>query len=196
LARKVQKKLDKWKSKSWYSIEAPYIDEMSLMSPQLQEEFFTKLFLMADFRLHHNSIQELMEFHRRNKLLLMAYDLNKLKILGRILADNKQHLFSENVTNYARIIQEMTSETLLRTNIINAFMHAFGYFSKRLEHSKRHYILDSIEAYRLGNLTLKELRQVMIPCIVEFQVDYLMEQTLFHPYPENLYFSAPETGKI
>ncbi len=163
-----------------------YADEASLMDKRIREHFLTSLFIQADLRLHHSSIQELMDFQTRNKLLLMAYDQRQLKVLGRILADHKHRSFTENVTAYVNTLQGMTSVPPSRSNFTNAFMHALGYFSHRLGSDKRQYLLDCIEAYRKGTLTLWELRKAMIPWIVEFHVDYLTDQTLFYPYPENL----------
>jgi uncharacterized protein YbgA (DUF1722 family)/uncharacterized protein YbbK (DUF523 family) len=164
----------------------PHVEEVSLMDREIREHFFTRLFMQADLRLHHSSIQELMDFQTRNKLLLMVYDQKKLKVLGRILADHKHRSFAENVTSYANALQEMTSAPPSRPNFINAFMHAFGYFSHRLGSDKKQYLLNCMEAYRKDTLTLWEIRKAMIPWILEFRVDYLADQTLFYPYPENL----------
>jgi len=164
----------------------PYADETSLMDPETRDHFLTRLFMQADLRLHHSSIRELMDFQTRNKLLLMAYDQRKLKVLGRILADHKHQPFAENVAAYTNLLQEMTSLPPSIDSFVNAFMHAFGYVSHRLGSDKRQYLLDCMEAYRQGTLTLQELRKSMILRILEFRIDYLADQTLFYPYPENV----------
>jgi uncharacterized protein YbgA (DUF1722 family) len=127
-----------------------------------------------------------MDFQTRNKLLLMAYDQRKLKVLGRILADHKHQPFAENVAAYTNLLQEMTSLPPSIDSFVNTFMHAFGYVSHRLGSDKRQYLLDCMEAYRQGTLTLQELRKSMILRILEFRIDYLADQTLFYPYPENV----------
>lgn len=164
----------------------PYADEMSLMDPEVKEQFLARLFMQADLRLHTTSIHELMDLHSRNKLLLMAYDQRKLKALGRILANHRKSPFVENVTTYSNILQEMTAVPPSKGNMTNAFMHAFGYFSYRLDPGKKQYLLDRMEAYRKGKLTLQELRKAMIPWITDFHENYLAEQTLFYPYPDKL----------
>lgn len=169
----------------------PYADEASLMDPETRDHFLTRLFMQADLRLYHGSIEELMDFQTRNKLLLMAYDQRKSKVLGRILADHKHRPFDEKVTAYVNTIHEMTSVPPSRGNIINAFMHAFGYFSHKMEFDKKQYLLDCMEACRKGTLTLQELRKSMIPWILEFHVAYLADQTLFYPYPEKLMDQLP-----
>lgn len=170
----------------------PYIDETALMDPESREHFLTKLFMLADLRLHTSSIKELMDFQARNKLLLMAYDQRKVKVLGRILADHKNQPFAENVAVYMNILQDLVKEKPSRSNTTNAFMHAFGYFSKDLGSDKKYYLLNCMEAYRKGAMTMQELRKAMIPRIFEFRVDYLADQTLFYPYPENLSFLGQE----
>lgn len=166
--------------------DIPHIDETSLMDPEKRDRFFTRIFTHADLRLHTSSIQELIDFQTRNKLLLMAYDQRKQKILGRILANYKSQHFPEIFTAYSKTLHEMTSIAPSRGNTINAFMHAFGYFSHRLESEKRQYLLNCMEEYRKGRLSLQELRRAFIPYIFEFNVDYLEDQTLFYPYPEKL----------
>lgn len=170
----------------------PCIDETSLLDAEIREHFFTRLFMLADLRLHHSSIQELIDFQARNKLLLMAYDQHKVKALGRILADHKNRPFAENVAVYVSTLQEMIAEKPSGANITNAFMHAFGYFSKRLGSDKKQYLLNCMEAYRKGTLTIQELRKAVVPWTLEFHVDYLLDQTLFYPYPETLDHLGPE----
>jgi len=170
----------------------PSIDETALMDPETREQFLTRLFMQADLRMHHSSIQELMDFQARNKLLLMAYDQCKVKTLGRILADHKNRTFDENMAVYVNTLQEMIKEKPSRANTTNAFMHAFGYFSKDLGSDKKQYLLNCMEAYRKGDLNIQELRKAIRHWILEFRVDYLADQTLFYPYPENLDHLDPE----
>jgi len=174
----------------------PYIDETSLIEHEIREHFLTRIFMYADLRLHLNSIQELMDFQSRNKLLLMAYDQRRSKVLGRILAGHKQRPFAEIVRAYTRTIQEITLVPPSRGNVINAFMHAFGYFSHKMGSDKKHYLLDCMEAYRKGVLTLQELRKSMIPWILEFRIAYLEDQTLFCPYPENSGIADQYKGNV
>lgn len=169
----------------------PYADETSLMDPETRDHFLTRLFMQADLRLHHSSIRELMDFQTRNKLLLMAYDQRKLKVLGRILADHKHQPFAENVASYTNLLQEMTSFPPSIDSFVNAFMHAFGYFSHRLGSDKKQYLLYCIEAYSKETLTLWELRKTIIPWVSELYVNYLADQTLFYPYPEKLMNQLP-----
>ncbi|OPY24493.1 MAG: hypothetical protein A4E23_00314 [Methanomethylovorans sp. PtaU1.Bin073] len=166
--------------------DIPHIDETSLMDSEAREHFVTRIFLHANLRLHNSSIQELIDFQTRNKLLLMAYDQRKVKILGRTLADHKHQYFAETVAAYVNTLHEMTLVPPSRANFANAFMHAFGYFSHRLESEKKQYLLNCIEEYRKGSLSLEDLRKAMIPRILEFHIDYLADQTLFYPYPEKL----------
>ncbi|MGD9778204.1 YbgA family protein [Methanomethylovorans sp.] len=174
----------------------PYADEVALMDPEIREHFLTRIFMYADLRLHLNSIQELMDFQSRNKLLLMAYDQRRSKVLGRILADHKQRPFAEIVRAYTRTVKEITLVPPSRGNVANAFMHAFGYFSHKMGSDKKQYLLDCMEAYRKGVLTLQELRKSMIPWILGFRIAYLEDQTLFYPYPENSGIADQYKGNV
>lgn len=162
------------------------IDEIALMDPEKRDHFFTRIFMHADLRLHNSSIQELLDFQTRNKLLLMAYDQRKQKVLGRILASHQKQHFAEIFTAYDKALHDMTSVQPSRANFTNAFMHAFGYFFHRLESEKKQYLLNHMEEYLKGSLSLQELRRTFIHHLLKFNVDYLADQTLFYPYPEKL----------
>ncbi|WP_367344063.1 YbgA family protein [Methanomethylovorans sp.] len=162
----------------------PYADEIALMDPEIREGFLIRVFMYADLRMHHGSIQKLMDFHRRNKLLIMAYDPMGPKVLEKILIDHKQRPFDESVNVYTRTLREITSVPPSKDNIINAFMHALGCLPHKMGSYKKQYMVDCMKAYGKGILTLQQLRKNMIR-ISEFHISYLKEQTLFYPYPEN-----------
>ncbi len=65
-------------------------DEARLDNFSIREHFFTKLFALADLRkvIDSGEMKELVDFHSRNKYLLMAYSQAKLKMLGRIVVNS------------------------------------------------------------------------------------------------------------
>jgi hypothetical protein len=61
----------------------PIEDEGTLKNFRIREDYLTKIFLLAEFRVikSNNKINELIKFHTRHKYLFMSYSqtlLNKL----------------------------------------------------------------------------------------------------------------------
>jgi uncharacterized protein YbgA (DUF1722 family) len=65
-------------------------------------------------------------------------------------------------------------------------MHAFGYFSDKLNHQEKVFFLDAIEKYRNGIMPLLVCLNLLKSWVIRFEEDYLANQTFFHPYPPDL----------
>ena len=65
-------------------------------------------------------------------------------------------------------------------------MHAMGYFSKDITKEETKLILDSFKKYQMRKLTIFTPMLLVKSYIVRFNITYLLEQTYFNPYPEDL----------
>ncbi len=67
-------------------------DEGRLRNLGIREHFLTRIFAFARFRLvqQSGSMSDLVRFHAANKLLLMAYNKEKMRELGRIVANGER----------------------------------------------------------------------------------------------------------
>lgn len=169
----------------------PYIlaeDEGRLHNFRIRDNFLARIFMNADFRKvkESNCLSELIHFQSRNKLLLMANSQKYTKILGRIVGNNEhkdiKDIFNEYETNL-----KLAFEKLPRyTNNINVLMHAMGYFTEYITKKETELILDSLEKYKIGKLTIMTPMLLIKSYAVRFNITYLLEQTYFNPYPEDL----------
>jgi uncharacterized protein YbgA (DUF1722 family)/uncharacterized protein YbbK (DUF523 family) len=171
-------------------------DEGRLRNFNIREHFLTKLFMLADFREVKTSqaMKELVKFHSQNKLLLMAYDQEKMRVLGRIVANTDKKPISELFQEYENILLEAFLKPAKYTANINVLMHGMGYFSKEITSNEKAFILDSLERYKAGRIPLSVPLNILRSLIVRFQQDYLMPQTFFEPYPEGL-VEITDSGK-
>jgi len=174
----------------------PIEDGCRLTNFRIREHFFTKLFTMAKFRevKSSKSMKELVQFHTENKLLLMAYNQEKMRILGRIVANPDKKPFSEIINGYEEQLAGAFSKVSRYASNINVLMHEFGYFSKELSSGEKAFFLDSLERYRAGSVPLSIPLNIIGALIVRFQEDYLAQQTFFGPYPEEL-MEITDSGK-
>jgi uncharacterized protein YbgA (DUF1722 family)/uncharacterized protein YbbK (DUF523 family) len=171
-------------------------DEARLGDFHIRENYLTKLFTIADFRrvYESGSINELIDFHARNKYLLMAISQSHLKVLGKVVAGHMKGHAEDVIQEYAdEIIEALTRPPKYKT-IINAMMHAFGHFSKELKKEEKEYFLEMLEKYRNAKVPMSLPLGILRSFVVRFDDEYLKQQTFFEPFPDEL-VTVTDSGK-
>jgi len=171
-------------------------DEARLKDFKIRENFLTKLFSIADFRTvrESGSMRELVGFHSRNKYMLMAYSQRQLSVLGRIVANPEKQKPGDVIAHYASELCKACERSPRYTANVNALMHAFGHVSKGLAKEERGYFLETVEKYRASRVPLSVPQSILRSMVVRFGDEYLMSQTFFEPYPEEL-ITVTDSGK-
>ncbi|MEN6293723.1 MAG: DUF523 and DUF1722 domain-containing protein [Methanobacterium sp.] len=169
----------------------PYLaveDEGRLRNLKIRENFLTKLYILADLRKvkKSRSFNELIKFHSHNKMLLMAYNQENMRKMGRIISNPDKRTFDDLISKYQTVFYNSILEPPQYTTNINVLMHAMGYFRKELTSNEKTFFLDSIEKYRNGIFPLFVCLNILKSWIIRFNNEYLTEQTFFEPYPEEL----------
>lgn len=166
----------------------PVEDEGRLHNYNIRDNFLTRIFINADFRKvkESNSLKELINFQSRNKLLLMSNSQKYAKTLDRITANSAGKdinvIFNEYEENLKLAFQRIPKYT----NNINILIHAMGYFSENITTKEIELILDSLEKYKMRKMTIMTPMLLVKSYAVRFNITYLLEQTYFNPYPEDL----------
>lgn len=169
----------------------PYLaieDEGRLRNPRIKEHFLTKLFTCASFRRtkETGSFDKLVQFHSKNKLLLKAYDQKETKALGRIVANREIKLFDKITGDYQqRLFKALKRPPRCGSNL-NVMMNAMGYFSSELSKEEKAFFLDSLQKYKNGILPLSVNITILRLWIEKYKEEYLLKQTFFEPYPQQL----------
>jgi uncharacterized protein YbgA (DUF1722 family)/uncharacterized protein YbbK (DUF523 family) len=171
-------------------------EEGRLKNFTIREHFFTKLFTLAKFRTLKDAtkIAALQQFHAENKYLFMAYNQLRLKKLGRILANNEKRPISEVYELYKGELAHLFAKAPRYTSNINVCEHIFGYFSNELTSNEKQYFLSLLEKYRERKLPLSSVTGVLKSWVIRFNDEYLLKQTYFQPYPEEL-IAISDSGK-
>ncbi len=83
----------------------PYLaveDEGRLRNLKIRENFLTKLYTLTRFRKikESPSLHDLINFHTQNKYLLMAYNQDNVRKMGRITANQDKIDIDELIQNY------------------------------------------------------------------------------------------------
>ena len=171
-------------------------DEDRLTNPRIREHFLTQLFVRARFRTLREApkIRRLIQFQAENKLLLIAYNQTKMRLLGRIVAGHDGENLATLLDDYGEQLGAAFSRAPRYTSNTNVLLHAFGYFSDRLSTRERAYFLDAVQSYREQQIPLGSVAAILRTWIARFENDYLASQTFFHPYPRELEASDRSGG--
>ncbi|MDH7488452.1 MAG: DUF523 and DUF1722 domain-containing protein [Anaerolineae bacterium] len=176
--------------------DLPVEDEGRLTNFAIREHFLTRIFALARLReaLQSGAMRDLVAFHARHKLLLMAYNQTELGALGRIVANPQKRPFADVAADYEAHFRRALLRPPRMGAIINVLMHALGYFSDSLSAREKAFFLDSLERYRARKIPLSAVTAILRSWIVRFDNAYLAEQVFFDPYPEAL-AEVTDSGK-
>lgn len=174
----------------------PAEDEGRLKNFSLREHFLIRLFLLAELRvvLGERSVQALIEFHTRHKLLLMACNQSRTRLLGRTLAGHARDSLERIAGEYARELRLAMEKPPPYTALINALQHAFGGLSQALSAEERRFFLSTLEEYRDERVPLSVPLRLLQAWALRQDNRYLLSQSLLNPYPREL-MDISDSGK-
>jgi uncharacterized protein YbgA (DUF1722 family)/uncharacterized protein YbbK (DUF523 family) len=163
-------------------------DEERLGDIGLRHHFLTKLFVVAGLRetIAQRSIGALVDFHARNKLLLMAYSERRMRELGRIVANRDGADAGPLGERYRDVMAAALARPPREGPNVNVLMHALGHVSDGLVSAERADFLWQVEDYRTRRLPLSALQARLASWAARLGVDYLEGQTYLAPFPREL----------
>jgi len=170
--------------------------EARLSNYSLREHFLARLFTIARFRgiKTKKSMKDLVQFHASNKFLIMSYSQKELKIMGKIIANHAREKPEAVFEKYELHLHGALAKPPRYTANINVMMHVLGYFSKGISAKEKRFFLDSLEEYRREQVPSSVPLSILHSHAVRFDENYLLQQTFFSPYPEDL-MAVTDSGK-
>ncbi|MBW2986620.1 DUF523 and DUF1722 domain-containing protein [Candidatus Woesearchaeota archaeon] len=174
----------------------PIEDEGRLRNFKIREHFLTKLFLFADFRQvkKSNSISKLLDFHSKNRLLIMAYSQKELKSMGKILGEQKKTKLAKTFNDYEEHLHKAFAKCPRYTSNINVLMHAYSHFADKINKKEREYFHKLIKEYKDAKIPFTAILTVLEDWIIRFDDEYLKKQNFFNPHPIDL-LEITDSGK-
>jgi len=171
-------------------------DDARLSNLRIREHFLTRIFAFARLRALRRSVSmhSLVRFHSAHKFLLIAHNEQKVRELGRIVANAGKQNPRRVLESYTTTFQEALQPLPRTTSQINVLMHILGYFSKDLSSREKHHFLDVLQAYRHGRVPLQSVTSVLWSWCLRFDSVYLQEQVFFRPFPDSL-LATEDSGK-
>lgn len=167
----------------------PVEEEGRLNDPGLRESFVVRLFT------HHRWRQlvrrrarpaDLVAFHARHKLLLMAHSEPHLRALGRLIAHAGT---AEPVSLAQRYAEGLLAGLRVRATTrkhTNVLQHLAGHLRERLDRGDRDELHGAIADYRQGLVPLVVPLTLLRHHVRRLGLAYLQDQVYLDPHPKEL----------
>lgn len=174
----------------------PVENEGRMRNYNLRESFLIAVFAIRAFKevKFEGKMKDLVKFQSNNKYLFMALSPGHLKSLGKIVANHDKKSFEEVGDLYEKTLIKLLLSPMDRGKNINALLHVFGYFKELLQSEEKVYFLDTLDLYNQKKVPFSVLLGILRSWSIRFKVDYLMNQTIFEPFPVEL-FDVTDSGK-
>jgi uncharacterized protein YbgA (DUF1722 family)/uncharacterized protein YbbK (DUF523 family) len=167
----------------------PVEEDGRLHDPKLRENFVERIFAMKRWREFLGkkwSMGSLVDFHTRNKLLILSHSQKHYKMMGKLVADGKVMAITKLYREYEGLLMEaLTLKTTVKKNS-NVLQHMMGYFKKQLSSDEKQEILEIIHQYLEGYVPLIVPVTLMNHYIRKYKQPYLSMQTYLNPHPTAL----------
>lgn len=176
--------------------EVVFEDEGRISNFSIREKFYTMIFTKADFRMikEENTMEGLTRFHIKNKYLFMSYSQNQLNMLDRIVTNHKKMTLDEIFETYEKSLNKLLLKTPYRGQYMNVMLNIFSHYSKALSEKEKAYFIDTLENYHNQHIPQSTVMAILRAWAIRFNEEYLIQQTVFEPFPKEL-VQVTDSGK-
>ena len=167
----------------------PAEEEGRLHDPALREAFVEQVFARARLgRLFGGPwrVRDLVAFHARHKLQLMAHDQVRCRQAGHLVATARAMPRDLIRARYTAVFGEAMARRISRGRHVNTLLHGFGLVSDHLDSIRRHDILATVGSYLRGEISLSVPVTLLHHHAEGCQASYLAQQTYLDPFPAAL----------
>ncbi len=167
----------------------PVEEDGRLNDPLIRENFILQIFTMKRWRDNlagRRGMGKLIDFHTRNKLLLLSHSQKHYRLMGKLVAGGKKLPIQDLYSQYQLLLVEaLRLKTTIRKHG-NVLQHLMGYFKKQLTADEKQELLEVFANYR------NELVPLIVPITLinhyvrKYDQPYLKQQTYLNPHPMEL----------
>jgi uncharacterized protein YbgA (DUF1722 family)/uncharacterized protein YbbK (DUF523 family) len=164
-------------------------DEGRLNDPGLREAFTERIFAAARLRALLASewtAGDLVGFHARHKLQLLAHDPARYRMAGKVVAGAGTKPRSVISLAYSDLFLAALANPATAGRNANALQHAYSRIGRELDRPHRADLLARIEAYRRGEEPLSVPVALLAHYASGGDFPWLAEQTYLSPFPAGL----------
>ena len=167
----------------------PIEEEGRLHDPHLLENFVMRVYVHYRFYsevFNQLTLNALQTFHWQHKYLLMAHAPKSLKLLGNLLAKQKDYQLEHLAKRYFSILMHGLKTPASKGQHSNTLQHLLGYLRPLLNNKTRKHLHKVILRYRIGELPLATPITLIQHYLDQSNNHYLKRQRYFDPYPQEL----------
>ena len=167
----------------------PAEDDGRLHDAKIRENFVERIFTLRRWRqtiANGKKMGNLVDFHTRNKLLILSHSPKHYSAMGKLVATGKQIPMNKLYTQYeATLIEALTLKTTAKKNL-NVLQHLMGYFKKQLSKDEKQELLEVFDQYRHEYVPLIVPITLINHFVRKYDQQYLQMQTYLNPHPVEL----------
>jgi uncharacterized protein YbgA (DUF1722 family)/uncharacterized protein YbbK (DUF523 family) len=167
----------------------PVEDDGRLHNPAIRENFIEQIFSLKrwrDIAAKSPRIGKLVDFHSRNKLLLLSHSQKHYRLMGKLVANGKTLTPKKLFDQYEQLLLEALALKTTAKKNNNVLQHLMGYFKKQLAADEKQELLEVFEQYRKGYVPLLVPLTLINHYVRKYDQPYLKIQTYLNPHPLEL----------
>lgn len=167
----------------------PVEEEGRLQDPVLRENFIERVFAhcrWTQFVVARPRAGEMVEFHARQKLALMAHSPEHYRQLGRLVAKAGRTPMDELLPAYGAALMQCLTVHATAKRHANVLQHLLGYLKKELDAADKAELVRLVEDYRNGLVPLVVPLTLLMHHFRRHPVPWIEGQTYLNPYPAEL----------
>jgi uncharacterized protein YbgA (DUF1722 family) len=167
----------------------PAEDDGRLHDPNIRENFVERIFALRRWRQtvdNGRNMGNLVDFHTRNKLLILSHSPKHYKVMGKLVAEGKQMPMKELYDQYETALMEALALKATPKKNLNVLQHLMGYFKKQLSKDEKQELLDVFGRYRQEFVPLVVPLTLINHFVRKYDQPYLKLQTYLNPHPVEL----------
>ena len=167
----------------------PVEEEGRLGDPRLRENFIERVFAyrrLRDLFAAPVRAADLVRFHTREKLLLLAHSPTAYARLGRLVASVRGRVTTTVADEYSAAFMAAFGTLASRGRHVNVLQHMAGYFRGVIDDQSRAHLEEAIADYQRGMVPLVVPMTLMAHYARLHGVQYLLDQIYLQPHPKEL----------
>ena len=167
----------------------PVEEDGRLKDARLRENFIERVFAYRRLKNLFEgdwSVGDLVAFHSREKMLLLAHDRPAYTALGRLVAAAKGADREELRQQYERTMLTGLKKLATTKKHTNVLHHMVGYFRKLLDEGDREELRGVVDDFHRGLVPLVVPITLLRHHVRRQGVEYLERQTYLEPHPAEL----------
>jgi uncharacterized protein YbgA (DUF1722 family)/uncharacterized protein YbbK (DUF523 family) len=167
----------------------PVEEDGRLHDPKLRENFIEAIFVLKRWRESLSpkpTRRGFVEFHTKHKLLIMAHSPIHMRVMGKLVANLKDHTVEQFRFQYQELLMEALRLKTTRRKHTDVLMHCMGFSKRLLSADEKRELLEIIEQYRQGHLPLIVPVTLLNHYVRKYDPPYLREQYYLKPHPIEL----------